>query len=316
MNNGDPCRIIAEETVMNTVKTTKEKRARHDTSRGIGFAVITVIYIFAAALGILVYRALPYGLFLSLLIADVVATVLTFIFSVILGNASVYDPYWSVQPIVILLGFVFGTDVALTPDKLLMLVAVLLWGIRLTANWAYTFHGLSHQDWRYTMLSEKCGAFYPIINFIGIHMVPTLIVFFCTLPAVYVIENDEPAKSALYIIFFITAFGSVVLQGVSDIQMHKYRKARTTPFIRTGLWRHSRHPNYLAEILMWWSVGLYSVFAVGFEWYSLLGAVLNTVLFLSVSIPMADGRQSRKEGFAEYKSETRALLPIRRFGRK
>ena len=301
---------------MTTVRTIEEKEVQRGASRGVSFAVITAIYIFAAALGILVYKVLPYGLFLSLLIADVLATVLTFAFSVILGNASVYDPYWSVQPIVILLAFVIGTDVTLTPDKLLMLIAVLLWGVRLTANWAYTFHGLSHQDWRYTMLSEKCGAFYPIINFVGIHMVPTLVVFFCTLPAVYVIENDEPARSALYIIFFVTALGSVALQGVSDIQMHKYRKARTTPFIRTGLWRHSRHPNYLAEILMWWSVGFYSVFAVGFEWYSLLGAALNTVLFLSVSIPMADGRQSRKDGFAEYKSETRALLPVRRLRKK
>lgn len=37
----------------------------------------------------------------------------------------------------------------------------------------------------------------------------------------------------------------------------------------------------------------------------------NTILFFAVSIPMADGRQSKKEGFAEYKRATRMLLPIR-----
>ena len=43
----------------------------------------------------------------------------------------------------------------------------------------------------------------------------------------------------------------------------------------------------------------------------LTGAALNTLLFIFVSIPMADERQSRKAGFEEYKKETRMLLPIR-----
>lgn len=44
-----------------------------------------------------------------------------------------------------------------------------------------------------------------------------------------------------------------------------------------------------------------------------LGAVANTLLFLFVSIPLADGRQSSKPGFDDYRSETRMLLPIKRF---
>lgn len=47
-------------------------------------------------------------------------------------------------------------------------------------------------------------------------------------------------------------------------------------------------------------------------WYLIAGAVANTVLFLAVSIPMADKRQSRKDGFAEYKKQTRMLLPIKK----
>lgn len=33
-------------------------------------------------------------------------------------------------------------------------------------------------------------------------------------------------------------------------------------------------------------------------------------------VRLPDGRQSRKEGFAEYKAETRMLLPIPKFARK
>ena len=94
--------------------------------------------------------------------------------------------------------------------------------------------------------------------------------------------------------------------------MHKYRKNRETPFIRIGLWKYSRHPNYLGEILMWWSIGLLVVFTTRMFPF-LNGAIINTVMFLVVSIPMADKRQAKKEGFEQYKKETRALLPIKRF---
>ena len=72
-------------------------------NRVASFAVVTAVYIIATVVGILVYNALELDWWLSLLIADVAATVVTFIFSLIFGNASVYDPYWSVQPPVILI---------------------------------------------------------------------------------------------------------------------------------------------------------------------------------------------------------------------
>ena len=132
-------------------------------SRAASFIAIALVYIFATAVGILVYRALKLDWWLSLLLADLVATVATFLFSIIFKNASVYDPYWSVQPPVILIAFAIGKQ--LTALGVLLLIAVIFWAIRLTANWAYTFHGLNHQDWRYTMLNEKTGFFIQLLIF-------------------------------------------------------------------------------------------------------------------------------------------------------
>ena len=277
-------------------------------SRGASFGVILLIYIFVSALGIMIYRALDFEYWLSLLIADVAATAVTYIFSLIFSNASVYDPYWSVQPPVILTAFLISGGA--TVYGALILAAVSFWAIRLTANWAYTFYGLDHQDWRYTMLKEKTGAFYPIVNFVGIHLVPTLVVYLCILPGVYAVYYRLEADF-VSILFLSVSLGAVFLQGIADIQMHSFRKNRNGTFIRNGLWKYSRHPNYLAEILMWWGIGLSVAFATG-EWNFVLGAVANNALFLFVSIPLADGRQSRKDGFAEYKSQTRMLLPIKK----
>ena len=38
---------------------------------------------------------------------------------------------------------------------------------------------------------------------------------------------------------------------------------------------------------------------------------MNTLLFLFVSIPMADEHQSRKAGYEDYKAKTRMLLPLK-----
>ena len=271
------------------------------------FAVIAVVYAIAVVVGVLVYYAVSADWWLRLLIADVAATVATFIFSVIFKNASVYDPYWSVAPPVILISFAFGR--ALTALGVLILIAVGFWAVRLTANWAYNFGDLTHQDWRYTMLKEKTGAFYPLINFIGIHLVPTLVVYGCILPAVFAIREGVEA-GPLGVLFVAISMLAATLQCVSDIQMHAFRRRRRGGFIRDGLWKYSRHPNYLGEILMWWGIGLAVVVSAPEVWYFIFGALANTALFLFVSIPMADGRQSQKDGFAEYKSATRMLLPI------
>ena len=278
-------------------------------NRCASFVIIFLIYLLASALGIIVFRLLTFDMWLSLLIADMSATVFTFLFSVILGNASVYDPYWSVQPIVILFALIIGGGASVS--GVLILSTVSLWGVRLTANWAYTFRDLTHQDWRYTMLRKKTGAFYPLINFVGIHSVPTIVVYAATLPAAYVIiEHGE--VNILFVLSLLISLFAATLQCLSDIEMHSFRKNGDGGFIRTGLWKYSRHPNYLGEILMWWGIALAAISSLGFRWYLPLGAILNTVLFFFVSIPMADSRQSRKEGFDEYKRSTRMLLPIKK----
>ena len=125
-------------------------------NRALSFIIVAIVYIIATVAGIFIYRALPFSFWLNLLIADVASTVITFIFSCIFKNASVYDPYWSVQPPVILIAFAIGKSMNAT--RILLLISVCFWGLRLTAHWACTFKNLTHQDWRYTMLYVKTGT--------------------------------------------------------------------------------------------------------------------------------------------------------------
>lgn len=276
-------------------------------NKSLSILIITGIYLIAVAVAWCTYLMLPFAFWINLLIADIAATVFVFVFSVIFRNASVYDPYWSVQPIVIVLCYALGSK--LTFATVLILISVFYWGIRLTGNWAYTFGGLNCQDWRYTKFEKETGKFYQFISFTGIHMMPTLIVYLCTLPAVFIIKNEVQANAGS-IAGTVICICAATLQLVSDTQMHRYRKSGRHGLIRTGLWKYARHPNYLGEILMWWGIGIQAVSVMPQYWWLLAGALANTVMFFTVSIPLADKRQSQKPGYAEYKASTRSLLPV------
>ena len=278
-------------------------------NRAVSFVVIFLVYILAGAGGIAVYNFLSTPVWLSLLIADIVATVITFIFSCILSNASVYDPYWSVQPIVIMVALTIKNG--FHEAALWAMVAVIIWGIRLTLNWGYSFKNLNAQDWRYTMLYKKSGKFYPLVNLFGIHLFPTLVVYACILPAVYLF-NEPYELTPVGVVCFLISIGAVVLQATADHQMQSFRQKHQGELIHAGLWKHSRHPNYLGEILMWWGIGLYSVLTMKGPFYLLSGALVNTLMFIFISVPLAEGRQSAKPGFEEYKKQTRMFLPLKK----
>ena len=95
--------------------------------------------------------------------------------------------------------------------------------------------------------------------------------------------------------------------------MHVFKKKKdNNTFIRIGLWKYSRHPNYLGEILFWWFIGLYCISIIKDYYFILIGPFLNTMLFIFISIPLADNHQRRKNGFELYYKETRMLLPLKK----
>ena len=104
----------------------------------IGLIIITLVYILSSILGIFCYSILEKYFpldkiiknsyfWLNLLISDTISTIFVFIFSTILCNSSVYDAYWSVQPIVILSSFIYFYNYS--EELLILLISILIWGL-------------------------------------------------------------------------------------------------------------------------------------------------------------------------------------------
>ncbi|NCC49512.1 MAG: DUF1295 domain-containing protein, partial [Clostridia bacterium] len=86
-----------------------------------------------------------------------------------------------------------------------------------------------------------------------------------------------------------------------------------TPGCRETYHRYSFVLLYLAEIIFWWGIYLFLVSVRPRLWLLGFGALLNTLMFLFISIPMAEKRLAReKDGYEEYAARTRMLLPIKK----
>ena len=250
-----------------------------------------------------------------MLIADVIATLIVYVFSLLYKNSSLYDPYWSVIPPVIALFWAWQFNVAESVPVLLMLIGISVWAVRLTFNWLRGWHGLSHQDWRYVMLREKNPSLYWLTNFGGIHMFPTLIVFAGMLPVYYFIQAYANTEGELMmpvvVLGFLLTIVAALIELIADEQMRSFKK-RALPgqFIDEGLWHYSRHPNYFGEILFWFGLWVMLMGIAPQYWWTGAGWLAMATMFVFASIPMMKEKNLKsKPGYAQYVAKVSMLIP-------
>ena len=279
------------------------------------FLIVTAVYILAAATGILTYILLDFLIkhpLMLMLICDIAATLVVWFFGLIFKNASMYDPYWSVQSIVIIAGWLILRNTALNAVDILMLIAVGFWAVRLTYNWASTFYGLKKtQDWRYVMLKQKNPKLFFITNLFGINLMPTLLVYLGTVPLYYVIFNNS-AINGFTVFGLVIMIVATLIELIADVQMKNFKNTNTDQqqVMDKGLWTYSRHPNYLGEIAFWWGIFVFSFSYINTPLYIGLGAVSITLLFMFISIPMIEKKMlnTRPSSFKEYQKKVSMLL--------
>ncbi|WP_243056621.1 DUF1295 domain-containing protein [Nocardioides sp. SR21] len=284
-------------------------------SRSRSLAHVLLAYVVAIAVGAAWLYAGPDTSYLWLdgLIADVLATLVIFGFSRAHHNSSFYDAYWSVIPP--LLAVYWWSES--TPDvndlrNWLVVGVILVWAVRLTANWVYTFPGLHHEDWRYAEVRANAGRFELVADLVGIHLVPTLQVFLGMVPVYVAVTQVGRDVSWIDWLAVVVGLAAVALELGADTQMHRFVRTRQPGQVMDqGLWAWSRHPNYLGEITFWFALGLFGLAASPSDWWWLfVGAVAMVLLFLFVSIPMMEKRSlERRPSYQDVVDRIPVLLP-------
>ena len=277
-----------------------------------GLFALLAIYLVATALGILTFYLLhPYMHFLlAILIADVVSTIIVWASGLIVGTPSVYDPYWSLQTIIIyipLLAYFNNWNIF----TIVPLIVMFLYSVRLTVNFIKGFHGLGYVDWRYNMLKEKSGKLFQLVNLFGICMFPTLVVYLASVPLFVYASLDVDSFSYLDLIGSLVILLGIYFELIADLQMKAFIKIRKSreDVIDIGMWKYSRHPNYLGEILIWFGVAFILIIHNYQMAYWIVGAIVNLLMFLFISIPMEEKHMLEyKPNLKEYIKTTSCLL--------
>jgi len=288
-------------------------------SRPAAFGVVIACYLLGGA------AALVTGLLLRhhhpitvAFVTDVVATVVVFALSMALANSSLYDPYWSVAPPVIAIAWVLVSPDHLgdgaTVRQVIVKVLVAIWAIRLTGNWAIGWHGFTQEDWRYIHLRDTTQGRLPwwLVSFVGVQLVPTLVVFVGLLPLWPALGAPRHSFNALDVIAIVVTAAAITIETIADNQMRAFtrnpeNRGRT---IDVGLWSRSRHPNYFGEISFWCGLYLFGLAADPHWWWTIVGPVVMVGLFQTASIPMMEERSlQRRPEYAGYQRRVPKLLP-------
>ncbi len=137
----------------------------------------------------------------------------------------------------------------------------------------------------------------------------------CALCALTGISNGIELNVVTYIgiLLFVIGF---TLEIVADAQKTNFRKIKNNKdkFITTGLWKYSRHPNYLGEIILWIGVAIISYSSLQInQLFTLISPIFTYLLLVHVSgINLLEKSGKKKWGnlseYKKYKRETPRLF--------
>ena len=275
---------------------------------------IIIAYVCALFAGGMTLALIDINPLMNILFADIVATAVIFGFSTYFKNSSFYDAYWSVIPPFILIYWLATSDADIPFLRMFLVSALILyWSTRLTLNWAYHWKGIEHEDWRYVGLKKNNPEKAQALDFFGIHLFPTLQVFAGMLPVYALIHFGTDPLNLMDFIAALVTGAAITLQLFSDLQLSAFNRSKdSTDVLETGLWAWSRHPNYFGEIGFWFGLFLFGLAAAPASfWWTWIGFVAMTAMFVLVSIPLMEKRSlERRTHYQGTIDRVSMLLPL------
>ncbi|HEY8365237.1 MAG TPA: DUF1295 domain-containing protein [Haloplasmataceae bacterium] len=246
------------------------------------------------------------------LISDLLCTLIIFMFSLIFNNSSCYDPYWSVIPPLIVLLWIINLSYW-DLYSILILLTYLIWSIRLTYNWVTNWQGLTHEDWRYVNFRKRFKKGYWFTSFMGIHIFPTIVVFLGLLPIYFGLQYLKVQYYSLFICGILLSLLGVLISYIADINLTKHRNSiNRKKSIMSGIWKYSRHPNYLGEITFWLGSFITGLSYSLENYFTVIGFIGMVLLFNLYSIPSMEKRLIQsKEDYSMVINKVPRLLPIK-----
>lgn len=273
---------------------------------------------------------------------------MSFLFGLVTSDYSWVDRLWSTAPV--LFSWIYALKADFSPLLLLPVLVVSLWGARLTFNFARRGGYSGMEDYRWPILRERIGNewLWQLFNLLFIcgFQIGLFILFTAPLvslvpigsavsgnPAAYFAAIPPAGFAALAAMLFFIGLETVADQQQWDFHRAKALSKKNPPdlntndarwldaypwkedisrgFLSSGLFSVIRHPNYLGELGVWWSLYIFAASVQGtmFHW-SISGVVLLSALFVGSTAFTESITASKYPDYPRFQASTPALIPV------
>jgi len=248
--------------------------------------------------------------FQASLILFILVTLL-WVLSVFIKNVSIVDLFWGLG-FVIVNAFYFFLSGDVHARKILLLVLVTIWGLRLSMYLAWRNIGKG-EDFRYQEFRRNYGpARYWWISYFQTFLLQGALIMLISLPLLGV--NTGTQTDALNWLDFLGILIWVIgfaFEAGGDFQLSRFKQnpENKGKVLSSGFWKYTRHPNYFGDSAVWWSFAILSV-AAGSYWQT-VGSVLMTLLIIKVSgvALLEKTLNETKPQYREYIRKTSSFFP-------
>eukprot|EP00940_MAST-03C_sp_MAST-3C-sp2_P002400 g2400.t1 len=255
------------------------------------------------------------------------ALVLMWLESVRTTNVSIVDIFWG-------LSFVISSWTYATHPKAkdrfggrktLILSLVSAWGARLSSYLLWRNHmsvsnGMgatgSLEDFRYQKFRryyDRRGLSYWWFSLVQVFALQGVLSHVVSSSVREGMTNAQPNRfTSLDVVGTLTWIVGYFFEHVGDLDLVAFRSnpSNRSKVLSSGLWAHTRHPNYFGNSMMWWGIYLICCNAQG-GWKSVYAPALMTYLLTDVSGSKLLERSlgKRKAGFAQYVKMVPEFVP-------
>lgn len=254
---------------------------------------------------------------------------LCFIISEITRNYSQVDKLWSLMPI----AYSWITVASFPSPRLFIMAAlVTIWGLRLSYNFSRKggynkVPWKGEEDYRWKVMKEnamlKGRVRFGLFNLFFISFYQNILILLFSTPLLLAAINQQKPLSIIDFLAGAFMLLFIVTESLADNQLFRfhqekkglagsmqYKASVEKGFFTEGLWKYSRHPNFVCEQAVWITFYFFGVAASG-QWinYTLAGPVLLVLLFVGSSQLTERISGGKYPDYADYKKNVPRFIP-------
>jgi steroid 5-alpha reductase family enzyme len=231
--------------------------------------------------------------------------------SIIIKNASIVDLFWGLGFVFVSVFYFLNTG---RPEsrKILLLILVVLWGLRLSGYLFWRNRGKG-EDFRYQQFRKNYGEKrYWWISFFQVFLLQGILMWLISAPLLGAQFFGQERNFGFFDIFgiFVWTLG-IIFEAGGDFQLAAFKAnpENKGKVLDSGFWRYTRHPNYFGDSAVWWGYGLICLGAGSY--FPVLGSVLMTLLIIKVSgvTLLEKNLKNQKSQYIDYIQRTSSFFP-------